>query len=932
MIEKKKYSNAIYEGSIINNQPNGPGTMTFHNGAVYTGQLINGKMMGVGKATYGNGDEYLGTFIKGGIYGDGMINYKNGDFYRGFLMNNTKTGKGSMRYANKNYYNGYFLNGLYHFDGYYVDASKKSEYSGYFYKGQQQYYGNYQCERYTYQGHYQNGYIHGFGKIKYANGDVYEGYFKDGLRHGYGIYTWNNGVKHIGTNENNKRHGYGVYKFTNGSVFKGQIKEDKREGNGIFYYDDGIVFYGNWKDDVRENYGKLVYPNNEYYEGELNGKLRHGKGTFHSSDGVYSGVFENDVLKEGQYKKGSTIYNGTFNEDDFEGEIIYSHIRKGYGKMKSLLPHGYFRYETPFYMYEGEFENGKAIKEGVFTYFNGYQCQGFLSNSTPMFLGAVKSITYNITVFKDGTSGLIQDGPSGMHRIEYKNGAIYEGQLVNDQREGFGTLYFNDEIVFVGDWKDDMFALGRLNYFNEAMVDASFINNVQIGHVKIKYIDGSVYEGKANDFIKQGDGILETKTSTYEGSWEKNQFVNGKHYSKTFKTIGTYKNGMLHGKDIETKKADGSYIKADYENGDINGNAYVKMSNGDIYEGQMRNGSYHGKGTYRFSNGNYYSGDWFYGKREGRIHESRIDGSKYWGNAVDNNYCGEGNISYKDGKYIDGLFFLGEMVWGKYYISEDENYYGHFVDGKRNGFGIYTIQGKSFKGVWDNAKIIFGSFETPNETTYFDKTTTPYPTSTYFANGHQRYLLDEDGEVNGKGVLILENQIYVGDLIDMQMTGAGVLYHPYCYYEGTFQNASLNGKGIYGDVKGYLLDGEFSNGEIVRAKEVLENGEVYEGDFKDNLRHGLGTFTYTNGDRYEGYFVEGLKEGYGIYHFANGNRYEGPFKEGLPNGLGKQYFTNGDMFIGDFVEGKRHGFGTYYQDGVAVKYGFWENDEYKAFI
>ena len=72
---------------------------------------------------------------------------------------------------------------------------------------------------------------------------------------------------------------------------------------------------------------------------------------------------------------------------------------------------------------------------------------------------------------------------------------------------------------------------------------------------------------------------------------------------------------------------------------------------------------------------------------------------------------------------------------------------------------------------------------------------------------------------------------------------------------------------------------------------VWENGDKYEGTWKDNKRqgkgtmiygnskvwHGLGSFTYSKGDKYVGWWDENKKSGEGVFIYANGDRYEGKF-------------------------------------------------------
>ena len=71
------------------------------------------------------------------------------------------------------------------------------------------------------------------------------------------------------------------------------------------------------------------------------------------------------------------------------------------------------------------------------------------------------------------------------------------------------------------------------------------------------------------------------------------------------------------------------------------------------------------------------------------------------------------------------------------------------------------------------------------------------------------------------------------------------------------------------------------------------NGNVYEGDFKNNVREGKGTLRFANGEVYEGDFKNGRREGKGTYRFANGEVYEGDWKNGRTVGKGTDRFANG---------------------------------------
>ena len=67
------------------------------------------------------------------------------------------------------------------------------------------------------------------------------------------------------------------------------------------------------------------------------------------------------------------------------------------------------------------------------------------------------------------------------------------------------------------------------------------------------------------------------------------------------------------------------------------------------------------------------------------------------------------------------------------------------------------------------------------------------------------------------------------------------------------------------------------------------------------------------------------------YFFSNNNPdngiYEGYFRNGLRHGKGKMVFENGDWYEGNYVDGRAEGFGEFFANGKKEKYiGQWIND------
>ncbi|KAJ9458310.1 Phosphatidylinositol 4-phosphate 5-kinase 8 [Diplonema papillatum] len=86
-------------------------------------------------------------------------------------------------------------------------------------------------------------------------------------------------------------------------------------------------------------------------------------------------------------------------------------------------------------------------------------------------------------------------------------------------------------------------------------------------------------------------------------------------------------------------------------------------------------------------------------------------------------------------------------------------------------------------------------------------------------------------------------------------------------------------------------------------------GDRYEGEFKDDKKHGEGCYTFANGNRYEGEFVEDRRNGFGIYYWVCGDMYSGCWKDGRMEGRGVTVYANGNKYEGDFCQDKREGQG-----------------------
>lgn len=82
------------------------------------------------------------------------------------------------------------------------------------------------------------------------------------------------------------------------------------------------------------------------------------------------------------------------------------------------------------------------------------------------------------------------------------------------------------------------------------------------------------------------------------------------------------------------------------------------------------------------------------------------------------------------------------------------------------------------------------------------------------------------------------------------------------------------------------------------ATYVWPNGNMYFGEWKNDLCWGRGVKMFRSGDRYDGEWKEGKKHGRGLLEYVNEARYEGEFCQGKKEGYGVLTFVNGDQYDG----------------------------------
>jgi hypothetical protein len=138
-------------------------------------------------------------------------------------------------------------------------------------------------------------------------------------------------------------------------------------------------------------------------------------------------------------------------------------------------------------------------------------------------------------------------------------------------------------------------------------------------------------------------------------------------------------------------------------------------------------------------------------------------------------------------------------------------------------------------------------------------------------------------------------------------------------YEGQLKNDKKHGKGkmtyqISDENRVYnVYEGNWEYDTFKEGKMTYANGDVYEGKWDRGLQKGKGKMTYAKrdiyegkwekGDVYEGDWRHGSKMGTGTMTYANGDVYNGEWFDDKKQGKGKMTYANGDAYDGNWKNG-----------------------------
>ena len=169
---------------------------------------------------------------------------------------------------------------------------------------------------------------------------------------------------------------------------------------------------------------------------------------------------------------------------------------------------------------------------------------------------------------------------------------------------------------------------------------------------------------------------------------------------------------------------------------------------------------------------------------------------------------------------------------------------------------------------------------------------------------------------------------YIGSWAGGLRHGKGTTEYPTGEkFNGIYEKDREEGEGVFSYTDGRSYSGKFVLGKLQGIGQLKDKTGVYQGHFRDGLRHGVGTCKYKRGDVYQGEWEDDLRHGRGTMNFSTGEIYSGSWKRGAMEGQGQlSHPKRGWTYTGGFLDSKREGLGVLENLGGSWEQGIWKKN------
>lgn len=307
------------------------------------------------------------------------------------------------------------------------------------------------------------------------------------------------------------------------------------------------------------------------------------------------------------------------------------------------------------------------------------------------------------------------------------------------------------------------------------------------------------------------------------------------------------------------------------------------------------------------------------------------NGNRYEGNFKNCIKDGIGALYYADGQVYDGYFVNDKRHGqGAHRYANGDKYIGDFENDLRHGYGKLIPD----RGAIKEGHFVKDVFQNPenkkNSVGCIIGDCTNGTGNLRYSNGDRYEGGFKDGLKHGRGTYNYANgDVYEGEYANDMRHGTGTYsYYNGDIYMGQFVEGKREGQGELLLANGSVEKGLFRNnkfmGETIPKKEKTKNLNCKQGD----CQNGFGVMVFPNNEKYEGDWKNGLMEGQGTFSYADGMIYQGAFKNNIREGYGTMSWPNGNMYVGQWAMGAQEGRGQLIDNQGQVQDGFFKNGKY----
>lgn len=290
-------------------------------------------------------------------------------------------------------------------------------------------------------------------------------------------------------------------------------------------------------------------------------------------------------LAETKQPMGLNVWESRFSKDKKGQRMAYIAVHK----------YNWSEFRVAYQRYTGQIITGK--------------------NDLPGLTGEFQEINMrNVTLSrrKHGVGMYKYSDERGFYSGEYRHGlrhgmgteinqqGRYQGKFDRDWRRGPGSQVYANGDTYRGPFGGTRYHLRESLIFGDEYTDG-----LPHGHGKIRFVDGSVYEGEWKDGTPSGKGKYVASVGiVMEGTFGRWASLHGygSYTVDDVTRIGTWREGLLHGKGTEIDMQGGTY-EGDWRNGEKHGFGTLSSTIVDgVYNGWYHHGYRYGRGILNYGN------------------------------------------------------------------------------------------------------------------------------------------------------------------------------------------------------------------------------------------------------------------------------------------------------------------------------------------